>query len=43
MGESLTGHVVTNKICADLDTKVLYGGKRKLHVLNLLFNIYDDL
>ena len=32
MGESLTGHVVTNKNCADLSTKVLYDGKRRFHV-----------
>ena len=42
-GESLTGHVGTNKNCADLATKVLYGGKRKFHVSNLLYNIYDDM
>ena len=43
MGESLTGHVVTNENCAELATKVLYGGKRRFHVSNLLYNIYDDL
>ena len=32
MGDSLTGHVGTNKNCADLATKVLYGGKRRFHV-----------
>ena len=43
MGESLTGNVGTNKNCADLATKVLYGGKRKFHVSNLLYDIYDGL
>ena len=43
MGESLTGHVETNKNCADLATKVLYGGNPRFHVSNLLYNIYDDL
>ena len=33
---SLTVHVVTNENCADLDTKVLYDGKRRFHVSNLL-------
>ena len=42
-GESLTRHVGSNKNCADLATKVLYGGKRRFHVSNLLYNIYDDL
>ena len=42
VGESLTGHVGTNKNCADLATKVLYSGKRKFHVWNLLYDIYDD-
>ena len=32
MGESLKGHVGTNKNCADLATKVLYGLKRRSHV-----------
>ena len=43
MGDSLNGHVETNKNCADLATKVLYGGKRKFHVSKLLYDIYDDL
>ena len=42
MGESLTGHVGTNENCSDLATKVLYGSKRKYHVGNLLYDIYDD-
>ena len=43
MGVSLTGHVGTNKNCADLANKVLYGGKRMFHFSNLLYDIYDDL
>ena len=43
MVESLTGHVGTNKNCAELSTKLLYGGKRKFRVLNFLYDIYDDL
>ena len=42
MSESLTGHVSTNKNCADLSTKVFYGGKRSFRVSNLLYDIYDD-
>ena len=42
MGESLTGNVGTNNHYSDLYTNVLYGGKRKLHVSNLLYDIYDD-
>ena len=29
MGEYLTGHVVTNKHCTELTTKVLYDGNRR--------------
>ena len=43
IGESLTGHVGTNKNCADLATKVLNGGKRRFHVSNLLYKMYNDL
>ena len=43
MAESLTVHVGTNKNCAELSTKLLYGGKRKFRVLNFLYDIYDDL
>ena len=43
MGDSLTGHVGTNNNCTGLATKVLYGGKRKFHMSNLLYDIYDDL
>ena len=39
MGKFLTGHVGTNENCANLSTKVLYGGKRRFHVSNLLFDI----
>ena len=42
VGESLTRHFGTNENCADLSTKVLYGGKRSLHLSNLLYDIYDD-
>ena len=43
MGGSLTGHDGTNENFADLSTKVLYGGKRRFHVSNFLYDIYDDL
>ena len=43
MGESLIGNVGTNKTCADLSTKVLYGGKHRFHVSNLPYEIYDYL
>ena len=43
MAESLTGHVGTKKHCLDLATKVLYDRKRKFHVSNLLYYIYDDM
>ena len=43
MGDSLTGHIDTNKNCADLATNVLYGEKKEFHVSNLLYDIYDDL
>ena len=40
MGESLTGNAGTNRNCADLATKVLYGGNSRFHVSNLLYDIY---
>ena len=43
MGESLTGNVGANENCADLATEVLYDGKRRFHVSNLLYEICDDL
>ena len=43
MGESLIGHVGTNKNYTDLVTKLLYGGKLGFHVSNFLYNIYDDM
>ena len=43
MGDSLAAHVSTNINCAELANKVLYGGNRRFHVSNLLYNIYDDL
>jgi hypothetical protein len=42
MGESLTGHIRTNKNVGDLTTKVLYGQKRRYMVSQLLYDIYDD-
>jgi len=42
MNEMLVAKIDTNENCADLATKVLYGGKRKYHVSNLLYDIYDD-
>ena len=42
MGESLTGHIPTDRNVADLLTKVLYGQKRRHFVGELLFDIYDD-
>lgn len=41
MGESLTAHIPTDKNSADLLTKVLYGQKRRYHVSNLLYDIFD--
>jgi hypothetical protein len=42
MGESLTGHIGTNKNVGDLAKKVLYGQKRRYMVSQLLYDIYDD-
>jgi hypothetical protein len=42
MGESLTGHIGTNKNVGDLNTKVLYGQKRGYMVSQLIYDIYDD-
>ena len=42
MGESFTTHVPTGDNCADLLTKVLYESKRKYHLSNLIYDIYDD-
>ena len=36
VGESLTNNIPTDKNCAGLLTKVLYGKKRRYHVSNLL-------
>ena len=36
MGESLPGNIETNKKCADLATKELYGKNRKFHLSDLL-------
>ena len=43
MGESLTGFVGTNKNCTDLVTTVLYGGKRRFNVSNILYDMFDDI
>ena len=43
MGESLTGHIGMAENIVDLATKVLYGGKRKYMVSNILYDIYDDV
>ena len=42
MNESLTGHCPTDDNPADLNTKVLYGRKRRKFVSMLLYDIYDD-
>ena len=42
MGESLTTHIPTGDNRAYLLTKVLHRRKRRYHVSNLLYNIYDD-
>ena len=42
MDESLITQIPTGENHADLLTKVLYGRKRRYHVSNLLYNIYDD-
>ena len=41
--ESLTGQFGTNGNYSYLVTKVMYGGKRKFHVSNLLYDICDGL
>ena len=40
--KSITEHIGTNENIADLATNVLYGGKRKHMVRNILYDIYDD-
>ena len=42
MGQWLTTHFPTGDNRADLLTKVIYGRKRRYHMRNLLYNIYDD-
>ena len=42
MGESLIGHIGTNKNVGYIATKVLYGQKRRYMVSQLLYDIYDD-
>ena len=41
MGESIKAHISTNENNADLATNILYCGKRKHVVRNILYNIYD--
>ena len=41
MKEALTAHIPTLENVADLFTKVLYGGKRRNLVKQLLYDIYD--
>ena len=43
MGKSLIGNVGAIKNCADLATKLLYGGNHRFRVSNLLYKIYDYL
>ena len=42
MSESLTGNIGTSDNVADLDTNVLYGGKRKFIARKLMYDIYDN-
>ena len=37
MGESLTGYIPTEEICADLATKIIHGGKKRDHLVGKLF------
>ena len=42
MGESLTGHIPTAENCANLDTKIIPGVKKRDHLVGkLLFDIVD--
>ena len=41
MSEYITENIDTNENIADLATKVLYGGKRKHMIRNILYGIYD--
>ena len=42
IGKLLTTHIPTGENCAYLLTKVLYRIKWRYHVINLLYDIYDD-
>ena len=42
MGASLTPNIPTNDNTSDLMIKVLVGEKRKKHVGNILYYIYDE-
>ena len=42
MGGSLTTHILTNENPSDLMAKVLAIQKRQTHVVNILYDIYDE-
>jgi hypothetical protein len=42
MGESLTGHIMTEHNLADLLTKVTFGSKQRRLVQGILHNIFDN-
>ena len=42
MGEMLTNHILKNYNPSGLMTKILVGKKRRNHVGNILYDIYDD-
>ena len=42
MEESLTTHIPTNDNPSDLTTKVLVDQKKRNHVGNILYGIYDE-
>jgi len=41
MGESLTSHISTHDNLSDILTKVTFGGKRRILVGGVLYDIYD--
>ncbi len=42
MGESLSTHIDGDENLADLLMKVIYGGKRRYIVNNILHDVYDS-
>ena len=42
MGEVLTTHIRSEDNLTDLVTKVLYGGKRRHHTGDMLYDLYND-